>query len=523
MRNSRTGKAAINAAFGYAQYALAIVIGIGLAPLVLGHLGIRTWGLWLATGEVLAYAGMVDLGVLGVLPWLVAEADGRGDRGEMRRLVSNGFWVGALVGAGYLVLAALLWQVLPPVLRLSAADRAAIGPPLALLVAVNAAAYPLRVFPATLLGLQDMTFAGVARLVQSLLNVALTVGLLVTGHGLYALAWASAGPVIFMVAVCGLRLLQIAPDLAAGWTRPVLPAMQRLVVNGFGVWLAGFGWLFLSSSNALVIAWLGHPEWVPIFTCTARTSVMAAQMVWLLPDSGLVGLAALGADRHAASRVPEVVGILQKVHLLLAGGAACAVLAFNPSFVTRWVGAALFGGFTLNALLALGLVVGSLVHGLVTAASVLGNRVHVGMVTLANGLVQLAAALVLGWWLGLAGIALAAILAAAATTLPAGVVLLGSRAGLTWSRLAGEHVWPWMRRAVPVAAAAALAGLFHEALGFWVSGLATGIVALAYVWHMRPMYGALVALVPRWTSWLTVMKLVPVPPRVEVAALVDRS
>src|SRR5688500_10012624 len=84
---SRVRKAAVNASFSYAQFAIAIVTGIVLIPLTLHHLGARSWGLWLASGELLGYAGMVDLGVIGVLPWMLAEADGAHDRQRMRRLV----------------------------------------------------------------------------------------------------------------------------------------------------------------------------------------------------------------------------------------------------------------------------------------------------------------------------------------------------------------------------------------------------------------------------------------------------
>src|SRR5207302_2908229 len=112
-----------------AQFGFALIIGIGLVPLILNRLGVRTWGLWLATGELLSYAGMVDLGVLGVLPWLMAEADGRRDRSAMRRLLSNSVAVGALIGVGYALLALVLWRVLPSALHFTPLDRAAVGPP----------------------------------------------------------------------------------------------------------------------------------------------------------------------------------------------------------------------------------------------------------------------------------------------------------------------------------------------------------------------------------------------------------
>jgi hypothetical protein len=207
--------------------------------------------------------------------------------------------------------------------------------------------------------------------------------------------------------------------------------------------------------------------------------------------------------------VRELVGLLQQVHLLLAGAAACALLAFNPAFVTRWVGGALFGGLTLNALLAFGVVLYSLVHGLTSAASVVGSRVQVGILTVVNGAVQVAAAIVLGRWLGLPGVALGGLAAACLTSLPVGLVLLKRAIDFSAWRLVLDRVGPWAIRMLPIAAAALLVGVFRDWLGLWLAAGATGLVLLAYVWHMRPMYGAVLALDPGWTRWLAMVRLAP--------------
>jgi O-antigen/teichoic acid export membrane protein len=506
---SRTKRATIAAGFGYIQFGLSLVVAIALAPLLLSQLGVRTWGLWLATGEILAYAGMVDLGVLGVLPLLVAEADGGGDRTRMRRFVSNGLVVGAVIGLAYALIGIALWQLLPSVLRFTAADRAAVGPPLALIVATTALTYPLRIYPATLIGLQDMTFFGTIRVVQAVLNLVVTIALLMNGYGLWALAWASVVPTAAGLIASAIRLRRIAPDLMTDWPAPTLSEITPLVTNGFGVWLAGFGWLLLSSSNALVITFLGHPEWVPIFSCTAKVSLIATQLVWLMPDAGLVGLAQLYGEAKSTPRVRHVVGLLQQVHLVLAGAAACVILAFNPTFVTRWVGGPLFGGLTLNALLAGGVVLYSLVHGLMTAASTLGNRVEVGVVTIANGAIQIVAAIVLGRWLGLPGIALGGLLAVSLTSLPAGVLLLRRTIQLTVRGLVLDCVGPWTFRMIPIAVGATAVGIFQGWLGFWLAGVSAVVIALAYIWRMRPLYPAVLALDPTWTPWLAMVRLVP--------------
>jgi hypothetical protein len=197
------------------------------------------------------------------------------------------------------------------------------------------------------------------------------------------------------------------------------------------------------------------------------------------------------------------------VHLILAGAAACVVLAFNPRFVTAWVGQPLFGGLMLNGLLALGIVMSSLVHGLVTTASVVGNRLQVGALSLVNGLVQLGLAMVLGRALGLTGLPLSALFAAWLTSVPAGLYLLSRAIGLSPRDLIAGRIWPWLVRAAPVAAAAALVGASHRWLGLWLSGVATAAVVMAYLWHMRPLYSEVLALDRRWTRWLQLVKLAP--------------
>ena len=189
---SRLRRAAVAASFGYLQYLVAIVSGIVMVPVTLHYLGARRYGLWLASGELLGYAAMVDLGVIGVLPWMLAEADGREDREAMRALVANGLALGAIVGLGYAMLAAGLWLLLPSALSLGADDRLAIGGPLAVLAAAVAIAYPLRVFNAVLTGLQDVTFNGLLAVAQAILSVAITAVMLVRGYGLFAIATAAA-------------------------------------------------------------------------------------------------------------------------------------------------------------------------------------------------------------------------------------------------------------------------------------------------------------------------------------------
>jgi O-antigen/teichoic acid export membrane protein len=499
---SRVRKARVIAAFGYGQYALAIATGVVLVPLTLGHLGARSWGFWLATGEVLNYASMVDLGMLGVLPWLLASAEGRGDRDQARRLISQGLWFGLVIGLFYAAAASVLWWwLLPSILKLSEADRALIGPPLMLLVVLGVVRYPLTVFRAALVGIQDVMFNGAMAIAAGGLTIIITVGMLTAGYGLYALACASAVPPLVVVVASAFRLSATRPDLMPQWILPRLSDLRMLFTNGIGVWVGDLGWQVLSASNGIVIAATGHPEWVPVYSCTAKLSASCMQLAWLMPDSGQVSLAQLHGEAPPVSRLREVVLMILRLHLLLAGGAALGLLVFNPAFVTRWVGPAMFGGMTLNVLLAVGVVFYSVIHGLITCAAVLGNRPRVGLAVLANGAIQLALAMVLARRMGLVGIAYAGLAAGALTSLPAGLWLLKPSTSITVRNLFDELVNPWLVRIAPLAILAAAGGLFYDTLGLWGSGAAAAALGGVYVWRMRPLYDSL-PFDPQLKGWL---------------------
>ena len=180
---SRTKRATIGALFGYSRFALAIVVGLSLVPFTLRHIGAEFYGYWLASGELLAYAALTEFGVLVTLPWLVAEADGQGDRNRMRELLTTG-GAAALLSAGAALLISLaLWFVLPSVLHLPPEKQAAVLGPLVVMGIIGVVAFPLRVFSCVLTGLQDVRFIGIVDLAVNVLNPALTVILLLRGDG----------------------------------------------------------------------------------------------------------------------------------------------------------------------------------------------------------------------------------------------------------------------------------------------------------------------------------------------------
>lgn len=496
---SRTRRASTVAGFAYLRFALSVVVGILLVPFILDRVGIRLYGYWLASGEVLAYAAMADFGVLAIVPWLVAQADGRGDREAIRRLLSTGFCAASVLSLLYLALVLLLWQVAPRVLELSASERAMISGPLALLAGVTAVVLPLRVASAALVGLQDAKVYGAMTTSAWALDVALTVGLLVQGYGLYALAIGTALPSLAMGMLAIVRLRIVAPDLVTRWPRPFRADITRMFREGLGVWLSGWGWRLTAATDGIVLAALAAPALITVLAMTGKLAQMLTNMSWVPGDSSLVGLANL-AGENKPERVTSAVTAIFRVYLALAGAGACAVLAANGAFVTAWVGPHLFGGVRVTIVLASLMIVLTLVHGAAAMSSVLGRRMQVGLAVLVAGVLQVALAFVLGRRLGLIGVPLAALCVQAAAVLPVLLFLLASQTGFGFRAALRDLLWPWAVRSVPLMFCCLAAGYFFRSVPFVAAVALGGFAALLSIWSTRFMilgYPPVAALVRR--------------------------
>jgi hypothetical protein len=151
-----------------------------------------------------------------------------------------------------------------------------------------------------------------------------------------------------------------------------------------------------------------------------------------------------------------------------------------------------------------------------TICSVLGRRLEVGLVTIANGAVQVAVACALTFALGFQGIAAAAIIAGALTTVPVGLRLLAALTGVgARTLLATLTQWSW--RALPSFAAALAAGIWIPVGAVWLACLAWVPIGVMYAWMIRPLYAEL-PLDPRFRSLLATLRLVPSTGAATVAA-----
>src|SRR5262249_36365096 len=406
---------------------------------------------------------------------------------RMRALLTTGIAAALVSAAGYAILVTALIAALPLIVHLDAFERSAVLGPVAIVAIAGICVHPLRVFYSVLVGLQDVRFNGVMDLLSVVLNVIATAGLLQAGFGLYAIALGTALPQLVAGLVNLLRVGAIAPDLLRHWRVPAWTDVRALFKEGTGAWMGGWGWRLISATDGLVLAALGRPTAVTALACTSKLSAAFVQLSWVPCDSGLIGLANLAGERQDA-RLRDAIVVMVRVYLALAGAAACVVLAVNPAFVSRWVGAEQFAGRGANALLALVALAMTFAHALSVVPSVLGQRMQIGMATFGSGIVHVAVAFGLGWWLGIPGVILAGVASPGLVSPALAWRPFAVATRMPETALVGDVVRPWAIRFLPIVAASIAIERVVGVPALPVTMAIGGVVALAAMWYMRPLY-----------------------------------
>jgi O-antigen/teichoic acid export membrane protein len=334
---------------------IIIVQGFLLIPLFIRYLGSELYGYWLATGGILAWLSMVDVGGDTVARQRCAHAYGMRD---FQRMV-NYFWHGLAVTFAVVVVFLLILFIFAeeiPVL-IHANKNLHITLVNCLLLAGFASA----------LNLLELFFRGFAAAAQrnfvpvSATALGLLVALIVTivgltlfQWGLYALAVAAIVraliPLAINIVYCS-ALLKSTP-YRCDWSRGIF---RDYFVTTPSVFAAKAANVFSSQLPLVLLArWYG-PDVTVAFTITMRLLGVIGNFI----NQPIAALSATSAHLFGDSNVDEVrrkriYNKIAKGFLSISGSSYLAYTLFNHGFIALWVSEAHYLGWKFSVLAAFG-------------------------------------------------------------------------------------------------------------------------------------------------------------------------
>jgi O-antigen/teichoic acid export membrane protein len=462
-----------------AVLAIAQVSGMAVSllvtPYVLSSVGIENYGLWLLIGSVLAYVGLLQVGVGRGSIRMIAFHATRGEMGVVRRIVAYGVvWHLAAAVALTPVAFAVAYWVLPHVnvsdQLLSTARNVFL-----LTFAYVFFGAALRPMWALVVGLERLWMTSVATLASQLVYAAAIVVFLSRGAGIYALPGAAFVQTAFQgmaFYVTGRRLIGRVFGNPFALERQVRRELLR-----FGGWfqVTNLARVVNQQTDAILIAGFADVRSVGYYGIGSKI----ADLVRVLPISLLGPLLPAATGVHAEGDQKQIANTIRqggRLVGLLTFGLAGFVVATSPLIMEVWLGRSYPHVPAIATLLVLAYSVRNLTGVGATVVAAIGKPRYQSEYAVLSMVLNIAATIALAPVFGLYGVVLGTVV---------GVVVSSVFFLIRFHRLmqvpAWEYLGTWLWR-LALATTAAATPVFVVRLALPASVLesrGTGAIMLA--------------------------------------------
>lgn len=204
-----------NVVLVYGVYAVTIVSGLLLTPIIVDSLGTEQYGIWAVIGSVLAFIGLLDIGIAPSVIRFSAEQRGRKSHEETSALASTALALYFVIFVIAVAITLALAWALPSVIDIPARYVEEAQLALVLVMLGFAFRFPLGLFTSLLAGQQRYDVINFAGLLSTVLYVAVVAGVLL---------WRGGGVLTLAVATMIVTFVRLMWPLA--WVRRELPTLR---------------------------------------------------------------------------------------------------------------------------------------------------------------------------------------------------------------------------------------------------------------------------------------------------------
>jgi len=480
---SRTRRLVGGLAVLYGYQGLLILTGLWLTPFYLARIGQHDYGLWLMGTQLLTYLTLTDFGVVALLPIETAYATGRAGgadkAADLPEIIGQTVRIVMYQLPIVLIVALAMWLSIP-------AGWQGLKGPLGVVLLTFVVGFPLRILPALLQGLQDLTFANGLQTFAWALGTGSTVLMVLANWSLYALA---LGWLISQFALAPIAIYRLMTRFPGVLPRKLPPlawnAARTQLGKGFWISVAQVAQLLTTATDLLILGRVLGPAAVVPYSCTGKLPGVLGNQATILMHTAGPAICELRTG-ETRQRVFQAMAALSQGLLTFSGLVFCVVLVVNHWFVNWWVTARQYGGLPLTVVILLTMLIR---HFTMTTGYIVfffGHQRRISLTNLADGLVTAGCCFVLTAFWG--GIGTAAGLGAGAVlvSLPLNLHRIALDTESNWFELLRAMSSGWFSRFVLLAAAAAFVASRWSPKNLFEGAAASVCVAAIYSLVMLP-------------------------------------
>ena len=413
---SRKRATIFNLARDYTSMGLLIIRGIVLVPIYLHFIDSRLYGAWLASGNIVAFLGLLDFGFTSVIVQRIANTAGQRDDKRLGGLIGTSLATVAILSLLPLLCAGLIYRQVPVWIHIEAAQAEQIS--YAFLIAALSTSLMVIAYGTggILAGLQWVGVVSIQFIVSSIIGIAATLIFLYMGVGLLAIPLGFLTQSGLLAVAHGLYLWRVI-------RKQFPPGIIGFDKSNFLDLFRHSSWVFLSKlslttsrqADNLIVAAMIDPGLTTILVLTKKSSDILTMAAIRISSAFMPSLSHLSGEGDKQKSKRFMFSIL-KISIMLAVFAMGGIFLLNHEFVRLWVGDKFYGGTVLTGLICIAGFLFVFNQALYNTIFSQGKIRTAARAQIFQAVIQIILSITLCYYFGMKGVVLAAIIAMLSTS-----------------------------------------------------------------------------------------------------------
>ena len=380
------------------------VFSVLLTPVMIHHLGIVYYGMWILAASLLDYYGLIDVAMRTALFRFVARFRGANQRGELADTISTALTIATATGFVLLALIPLVASILPRFFLLANSSTHLFRWVLTLVGISLSLTIPARVLGSYLCGLGRFDLYNLSGIIAACVRGVLFLLILHQGGGVIAIAVATLGTALLSL-LLNWRLFRYAePDISVSWHHANWARAKQLAGYGSYAFLNLGGESLRSYTDAAVIARVLTIALVTPFNIATRLMDYFQLVMSAIASPLLTAMSEIAGQ--SSGDLTEFFLSSTKYMALISAFIASIFLLEGKALIRLWVGPAFLTSYPIVVILTAGYVVSFAQFPSQMAAFALARHRALAFLTLAEGIVNLLLSIHWAHKYGLIGVAL---------------------------------------------------------------------------------------------------------------------
>lgn len=320
----------------YGTDVLMVVVFLVLTPLLLHHFGKLRFGAMAIADSVLGYLGLLNLGLQPSITRFVAESEATSASDRTNRLMSTAFYLFIGLGLiGFCIAGLLAWNA-TALFKLDSAVAFECSVFIAIKGLELAVMLPLGVYPAANYGIGNMVNMNSVRSLGGVIEFCCVIAIIFFGGGLIAFALAALANTIFTGFLQRAAMQKVLPHLQISPRHFHQQTAKELLTYGSFYSLDSIVVLLVMKTDELVIGSALGAGSVAAYSVVSKTSVAIIRGVAHLSHP-LVPEFSAWAIKNQFAELRATFMRLMDATLTLSAGAAVALACFGHTLIVGWL------------------------------------------------------------------------------------------------------------------------------------------------------------------------------------------